>query len=171
MLRFTAIFLVLLGLNPFAMSLPAPLVPDRTTPGSVCNEEDNDFLEYRYEEEIPYCERNVSSGLKNSIYQHYGIPSECRKEYTIDHFYPLSLGGDNSRKNLWPEHKSIKAVRADLELDLYKKISQGKINQARALAQIKEAKLNPDTDQIEDGDYCDLSASIRIRHLSAQELN
>lgn len=155
---------VVLFLGFFVMSfvagaahLPAPLVPDETTPGSVCTTDHEDFTEYRYAEEIPYCERNVSSGLKNQIYRDYGVPSDCKSEYTIDHFYPLSLGGDNSRENLWPEPKAVKAIRNNLEMKLYKELSKGEITQKAALAQIRKAKLNPDQGKIADGDYCDLN--------------
>ena len=139
-----------------AAQLPAPLVPDHSTPGSLCTADHEDFTEYRYSEEIPYCERNVSSGLKNQIYRDYGVPNECKGEYTIDHFYPLSLGGDNSRENLWPEPKAVKATRNNLELRLYQQLSLGKITQKVALAKIRQAKMNPEPEKIADGDYCDL---------------
>lgn len=140
-----------------ASSLPAPLIPDESTTGSLCTTDNADFTEYRYAEEIPYCERNVSTGLKNEIYREYGVPADCKSEYTIDHFYPLSLGGDNSRENLWPEHKAVKAIRSNLEMKLYKQISAGEITQKAALAQIRKSKMNPDASKITEGDYCDLN--------------
>ncbi len=156
---FFSAFLTVFALN--AAYLPAPLVPDESTPGALCDEEHDDFTEYRYAEEIPYCERSVSSGLKNQIYRDYGVPADCKSEYTIDHFYPLSLGGDNSRENLWPEPKAVKATRQNLETLLYKQLSRGEIKQQAALAQIRKEKMSPNTGKIADGDYCDLNLTYK----------
>lgn len=124
--------------------LAFPFIPDPSmTEGSLCSPKDPDFQRYRYDEQIPYCKRNVSRGDKKDIYRAYGVPRECQKEYTIDHFIPLSIGGTNHRDNLWPEHKSIKALRQHLEEDLYKKISQGEITQGEAVRIITDAKWNP----------------------------
>lgn len=146
-----------LALSLFAQAgpLPAPLIPDETTQGSLCSTQDPDFKEFRYKENIPYCQREVSSSLKNEIYVHYGIPKNCRYQYTIDHFYPLSLGGNNQRENLWPEHQEIKRSRQNLETRLYAEIKSGKITQSEALAEIEDFKLHPRLDKIDSGNYCD----------------
>ena len=145
-----------------AASLPQPLTPDdQVTAGALCSARDKDYAEDRYEEEIPYCERNVPSSLKAKIYALYEIPDECRKEYTIDHFYPLSLGGNNSQTNLWPEHKAIKQVRHNLELELFIKLRDGKIKQHQALEIIHDAKFYPPVKEIERGDYCERILSLR----------
>src|SRR3989338_9629103 len=90
--------------------------------GSLCNKKNPDYSEDRYKEKIPYCQRNVSSKLKKDLYVLYKIPTQCRSKYTIDHIIPLSIGGDNSPGNLWPEHKKIKATRPNLELDTYEEL-------------------------------------------------
>ena len=121
-----------------------PTIPDpQQTVGQMCTTKDRDFTGYRYAEKIPYCHRNVSDGLKHAIYDSYKIPAKCRGRYTIDHFYPLSMGGNNNRQNLWPEHKMVKALRQDLEQDLFDRMAAGTLKQMNALAQIKEAKLHP----------------------------
>lgn len=112
-------------------------IKDYTT-GSLCTKDDKDFREYRYKEQIPYCERNVSTKTKTEIYDAYQIPLNERGDYTIDHFIPLSIGGTNHKDNLWAEHKSIKASRGDFELQTYLKLSRGEITQAEAI----EAVLN-----------------------------
>src|SRR5262245_32499514 len=87
-------------------AFPYPMTPDPSeTPGELCTDSDSDFYEYRYKEEIAYCKRNVSSQLKANIYDEYEIPKDERRDYTIDHFIPLSIGGSNHQVNLWPEHK------------------------------------------------------------------
>lgn len=127
-----------------AATLEFPYVPDSTmTTGSVCTPQDRDFQGYRYPQQIAYCARNVDSQMKGSIYLAYGVPKKCRGEYTVDHFIPLSFGGTNHRENLWPEHKSVKRLRQNLELELFEAVRDGRLSQADAIAQIREAKLNP----------------------------
>lgn len=129
--------------------------PDEDTIGTLCVENNPDFEEYRYKEKIPYCRRNVWGSLKDRIYRRYGIPKRCRDEYTIDHLIPLSLGGDNSEENLWPEHKEIRAqLRPQLEQELYNLISSGEIKQAKAVRIILEAKLFPPVEQLESFKPC-----------------
>lgn len=120
-----------------------PFTPDTSVVGSLCTNNDSDFAEYRYPEQVPYCRRNLSSSEKRKIYEAYGIPEHCRSEYTIDHFIPLSLGGTNRMNNLWPEAKSIKKLRQNLELELFQRLKSGAITQAEAVAAIRDAKFNP----------------------------
>jgi len=135
----------LVGLITFsALALGYPMTPDAAeTKGELCAVSDPDFSEYRYPEHIAYCERNVATSLKKKIYDEYGIPQSERKDYTIDHLIPLSLGGDNRRINLWPEHKAVKALRPNLEYDLYLKLRDGRISQDDAIDEILWAKFHP----------------------------
>lgn len=121
-----------------------PFTPDENiTTGSLCTTSDSDFQEFRYAEQIPYCKRSVSSSDKDQVYRRYGVSQKCRKEYTIDHFIPLSIGGTNRANNLWPEPKSIKALRKNLELELFQAVNAGRMTQAEAVERIREAKFNP----------------------------
>ncbi len=121
------------------------MTPDADeTPGSICTTANDDFEEYRYPERIPYCGRNVASSLKKKIYEWYGISEKERKNYTIDHLIPLSIGGDNERANLWPEHKEVKALRPDLEIRLFNKLRDAEIKQSVAIGEVLEAKFNPE---------------------------
>lgn len=141
---------------PQKQNLYFPFVPDsaRTT-GSLCNESDPDYRTNRYPERIAYCVRHVTNSRKSRIFEAYGVPAKCRKHYTIDHFIPLSLGGTNNEDNLWPEAKNIKALRYNLELELFEKLSDGKITQAHAVATIREAKLNPPVEDTNAFEFCD----------------
>jgi hypothetical protein len=122
----------------------SPEIPDgQQTPGSLCSTKDKDYSGVRYGERIPYCRRNVSTETKVAIYEQYGIEASRRKHYTIDHFIPLSIGGSNKPENLWPEHKKIKALRQNLEMDVYQDLQEGVITQEQALSTIREAKLHP----------------------------
>jgi len=127
----------------FAGSAISPEHPDQAqTPGDVCDKSDPDFHEYRYDEKIPYCARNVSTSVKAAIYEAYGISQKQRRNYTIDHFIPLSIGGSNETENLWPEHKLIKQQRPDLEHDVYLSLKNGELSQAEAIEIIVQAKMN-----------------------------
>jgi hypothetical protein len=54
-----------------------PKTPDITqTPGDLCTVSSPDFKEYRYDEKIPYCFRDVSSATKKLVYQNYKIPNQ-----------------------------------------------------------------------------------------------
>ena len=88
------------------MACSFPIKPNPS--GDVCTKQNKHFKELRYAEKIAYCYRSVSTSLKKKIYNSYGIDWEDREHYTIDHIIPLSLGGSNSEKNLWPEHISLK---------------------------------------------------------------
>lgn len=146
---------LLFFLNAEAARFPQPLTPDESTPGHLCSEQDQDFVEHRYRESIPYCKRGVSSSERRIVYQAYRIPEHCRTEYTIDHYYPLSLGGSNHRENLWPEHHAIKKSRQNLETRLFSQIRDGEISQEQALHEVNHYKQNPEIQKIPAGNYCE----------------
>ncbi|OGQ35123.1 MAG: hypothetical protein A3A72_03745 [Deltaproteobacteria bacterium RIFCSPLOWO2_01_FULL_38_9] len=123
------------------LALSFPLIPDPNwTQGDLCTIQDPDFVTYKYQENIPYCQRNVSSDRREKIYDEYKIPSDCRHRYTIDHFIPLSIGGSNSDINLWPEHVLVKATRRQLEQELYFALEEGEIRQKEAIEIIVKEK-------------------------------
>ena len=98
----------------------------RFTSPHYCTTLDKDFKEFRYKDNVPVCRRNVSSGLRQRIYEAYEVPREERKGYTIDHLIPLSLGGSNHAKNLWPQPKDQST--APIEYQIYLKVSKGEIS-------------------------------------------
>lgn len=119
-----------------------PLKPDvRVSPGHMCTTSDSDFETFRYAQRIPYCTRNVSYQTKQEIYDYYKIPQAERKNYTIDHIIPLSIGGSNNKKNLWAEHKQVKATRPNLEVELYEDVRDNRMEQREAIRIIMEEKF------------------------------
>lgn len=116
------------------------------TPGHLCTSRDKDFQGYRYSQKIPYCVRNVSTHEKTLIYEMYGVAPAARSQYTIDHFIPLSIGGSNDERNLWPEHRQIKALRQNLEMELFVAVRDGHMTRAEAIDIIRDAKLHPPVD-------------------------
>ncbi len=145
--RSFVLVLVLITSSLVLASDKYPMGPNpNSTPGSVC---ENSPVR-RYPENIIYCERNVDTQLKNQIIKSYdeefgySIRSMSRGDFKIDHFIPLSIGGSNSRDNLWPQHKSVYTITDPLEQELSNKIVEGRIKQAEAIRVIREAKLNLD---------------------------
>jgi len=47
--------------------------------------------------------RNVSTELKNAVFEEYSITSHPTGTYEVDHLISLELGGSNDISNLWPE--------------------------------------------------------------------
>lgn len=128
-----------------------PKNPDvNKSPGDLCTVSDKDFKEYRYPEHIVYCERNVTSQRKQKIYDSYNIPKNERKEYTIDHIIPLSIGGSNSDLNLWPEHKAVKATRPHLEDEVYNDLRTARKTQQEVIDLILKEKFKTEPQDVEE---------------------
>jgi len=133
----------MLKLFALLVILNYPHTPDQQmTPGSICTQQSPDFDGLRYDEQIPHCNRNVTTSQKAKIYEAYGIPEVDRNQFTIDHLIPLSLGGSNASSNLWPEAKILKQQeRPALEQYLYNEINAGEITQEAAIKCILKAKF------------------------------
>ena len=127
-----------------------PRVPSRhQTPGELCHPKSPNFTEYRYRERIPYCRRSVSNATKDGVYKAYGVPKAEQGHYTIDHLIPLSIGGSNTPKNLWPEHHAVKATRPHLEQEAFEAIRDGASTQKELVEQILAIKFDPSGHGIE----------------------
>lgn len=126
-----------------------PMAPSRdTTPGALCRASDTEFVERRYKERVAYCRRYVPPSVVETVFRHYRIPESAWANYTIDHLIPLALGGSNARANLWPEHRSVKALRPNLENDLYLRLNAGTLTHGVAVQRVLKAKFFPlGTDQ------------------------
>ena len=104
--------------------------------------------ELRYPEHIPYCDRNVSTGLKWAVINRYSkklqftINDANRTEFKIDHYIPLCMGGANSIDNLWPQHSSVYKITDALEETLCEAMANGKIKQVEAIEKLKMGKAN-----------------------------
>ncbi len=121
-----------------------PVGPDSNlTPGMLCKNPDS----YRYPEQIPYCERDVSPDHKNRIFADYrklgyNLNPKMRRDYKIDHLIPLCAGGSNETVNLWPQHKSVYEKTDKMEALGCEKLAAGRIRQAELVELILEAKKN-----------------------------
>lgn len=138
--------LILFSTTSFASDV-FPTTPDLTvTPGKLCDLP----VEFRYEEKIPYCGRDVKWETKEVIIKNYdasfgyGIETLPRGEFKIDHLIPLCVGGSNDVSNLWPQHKSVYEITDPLEPEICKMMNKGKLKQIEAVQLVLEAKTHLD---------------------------
>lgn len=144
MKSFVGTCLIIIAFSFQAQAIKVGATPNsKRTTGELCAPDDPDFADYRYQERISWCYRNVDTSVKNRVYDLYKIPENCRSNYTIDHFIPLAFGGNNSIANLWPEHKKIKATRQNLEQEIFTQLNEGETTQDMAIRQIVHAKKYP----------------------------
>ncbi|MEN0057244.1 MAG: hypothetical protein AAGB31_00290 [Bdellovibrio sp.] len=143
MLGIVSLLGLLLSFSAGAMD-SFPHHPDEAlTPGALCDHPDR----YRYAERIGYCERDVSTFLKQHIFEEYDrrgyrTLSMNRGSFKIDHYIPLCMGGSNDPKNLWPQHESVYSLTDSLEGLLCEKMAQGRLKQKEAVSLIVRAKNN-----------------------------
>lgn len=97
-----ALFLALAAGRAFSQRPAAtpPILPDvKLTPGDTLPVTLADLQVRGYSAKV----RNVPIAVKREVYAAYGITHWEKGEYEIDHLVSLSLGGSNSKKNLWPQ--------------------------------------------------------------------
>ena len=76
--------------------------------------------------------RAVPAWLKRQAYAEYGIAQYKTGDYEVDHLIPLSLGGSNSIRNLWPQSTKTSPwnsyVKDALERKLHKLVCAGQLD-------------------------------------------
>lgn len=135
------------AIKELAASQQFPIHPDADlTPGARCKNPD----EVRYPEEINYCERRVSKGLKDRVIREYDsklgfeVDHLNRNKIKIDHYVPLCMGGDNDKSNLWPQHEVLYLHTDPLETQLCLALARGLITQNEAIDDIVAVKAQTD---------------------------
>ena len=84
---------------------PTPILPDpKLTPGDTFDVSAQDVCVPGYAKKV----RAVPAWLKRQAYAEYGITEYKTGDYEVDHLIPLSLGGSNSIRNLWPQSIGFK---------------------------------------------------------------
>jgi hypothetical protein len=79
--------------------------------------------------------RDVSAETKRQVYAEYGITHHDPGAYEVDHIIPLSLGGSNDIKNLFPEPAEPRPgfhEKDEVELGLHDLVCAGKVDLATA---------------------------------------
>ena len=107
----------------------APILPDpKLTPGDTLDVTLADIQEKGYSAKV----RNVPVAVKREVYAAYGIQHWTTGQYEIDHLVSLSLGGSNSKKNLWPQSYQTQPWNAhtkdQLEYKLLTLVRAGKVD-------------------------------------------
>lgn len=128
--------------TPLAQAVPAPLsgrfsvAPDAgLTPGVLCTAQDKDFVEFRYDEKIPYCKRNSSIPDKKKVSGWYGVRWEDHRLYQYDHLLSLCLGGSNDLRNLWPMLFVEARKKARMEAAICLRLKHGSVTQKDAVTE------------------------------------
>jgi hypothetical protein len=107
---------------------PAPIRPDpKLTPGATFDVTLQDVSAPGYSKKV----RHVTAELKREVFAEYGITEHEPEEYEVDHLIPLSIGGSNSIKNLWPEsYRTVwnARVKDRLEDRLHALVVNGKLD-------------------------------------------
>src|SRR6266481_5314453 len=115
---------------------PAPIRPDsKLTPGATFDVTLQDVSVPGYSKKV----RNVTAELKREVYAEYGITEHQPGQYEVDHLIPLSIGGSNSIKNLWPEsYRPVwnARVKDRLEDRLHALVVNGKLDLETAQREI-----------------------------------
>jgi hypothetical protein len=108
---------------------PTPLLPDpKLTPGDVFDVTAQDICVPGYAKKV----RAVPAWLKRKVYAEYGITEYKTGDYEVDHLIPLSLGGSNSIRNLWPQSTQTSPwnsyVKDALERKLHRLVCAGELD-------------------------------------------
>lgn len=107
------------------------------TPGKVCTHHDVTFKEMRYGGRVASCVRYVTLREKEEVAKKYGVPREDFKKYEFDHFIPLSTGGSDDARNIWPQPIAEALEKDKLEIEVYNALSDGTIDQDEAISRIR----------------------------------
>jgi hypothetical protein len=130
------------ALAPVAAQQPAgtpPILPNPAlTPGDTLDVTLADIQEKGYSAKV----RNVPVSVKREVYAAYGIEHWEKGEYEVDHLISLSLGGSNSKKNLWPQSYKTSPWNAhtkdQLEVRLLKLVRGGQVELHTAQQEMAE---------------------------------
>lgn len=97
---------------------PIPIRPDPgITPGAIATLDTSKVCQSGYSKTV----RHTSAALKLRVYRAYGLASQPRADFEVDHLIPLSLGGADAERNLWPESYTTKPWNAHVKdrLEVY----------------------------------------------------
>src|SRR5262245_51975577 len=98
---------------------PTPILPDpKLTTGDTFDVTAHDVCVPAYAKKV----RAVPAWLRRQAYVEYGITQYKTGDYEVDHLIPLSLGGSNSIRNLWPQSTKTSPCNSYVEDALERKL-------------------------------------------------
>ncbi len=110
-------------------------LPDKKlTPGDSLRVSKDDLCKAEYTGPAD----KLTMALKRQVFDRYGV-SPNALGYNVDHLIPVSLGGSNSLKNLWPQPLSDKwhyQMKNRLEKRLRKMVCSGQLDLEKAQVEI-----------------------------------
>jgi hypothetical protein len=123
--------------SKLAAGQPTPILPDpKLTPGDTFDVTVQDVCVPGYAKKV----RAVPAWLKRQAYAEYEITEHEPGDYEVDHLIPLSLGGSNSIRNLWPQSAKTSPcnayVKDALERKLHELVCAGQLDLKAAQREI-----------------------------------
>lgn len=85
------------------------------TPGQI-QTNDLNIICYHYYDQLLV---EVPDDVVKKVYAKYMIDNPGYKQFEIDHFIPLALGGSNNIENLWPQPKTTPGYKEKDYVQLY----------------------------------------------------
>lgn len=69
----------------------------------------------------------ISAKTKDAVFSAYTIAEFDRKQYTLDRFAPINLGGTNDVQNIWPQPTKDVSSKNKVESFLFEEMCSGRI--------------------------------------------
>lgn len=128
-------------MNPFLLSILISILPgfnQTMTPGAYCEKNGTDYIGMAYDNTVPICKRHVTNSKKVAVAKLYGIDKKDIRFYRFDHYIPISLGGSNDIKNIWPEPIRESKKKDEIEKSAIRKLKSKQVTYKQAIQMISD---------------------------------
>lgn len=124
-----------ISVNDTNLTLVKVIYPNRTmTPGDIMSTNITEICVSGYSDTV----RNVSQHTRETVFIMYKLsPNQPEGSFEVDHLVPLSIGGSNNIKNLWPQPKEPRPGYKEkdvLENYYHRQVCDGKMDIREAQA-------------------------------------
>lgn len=108
------------------------------TPGDIMSSNVTEICVSGYSDSV----RSVSDSLRTQVYEQYKLsPDQPEGTFEVDHLIPLSIGGSNDIKNLWPQPRDPRPGYKEkdvLENYYHRQVCAGKMDLREAQAMMAQ---------------------------------